>query len=771
MAISELRSHKNPTAITVAQFVNAFQRIWRDSRMGGGPRAQDPRARFPSRLGLAVSGGADSMALAYLCREWEKSSSSSSSSSSTSSSSNTSGSTTTSSGANDPSTIPPGINLTAFIIDHGARAESAHEAATVATWLAALGITTRILPLDWSALTTTPHTLPAFETHARRLRFQALGRACRAARIDALLTGHHRDDAVETTLWRLCTGARGAGGLAGIPACAGVPECHGVFGVCGSRGVVGVRSSYPTRVDAGLQHQHQQPQPQPQPQHLQAAMAAMATGTLPIIRPLLGFPKSDLLATCAVHGVPFVADPTNFDPTLTPRNAIRRLLAQDQLPRALRAERVVGLMGASQRLLRRAEQAAERVLGSCRVGGFVPETGVLGVRFAVSSEGEGDSVDQGGMRGIQIQARALRRITELVAPFPDHHFPLRAFEAFVARVFQQPPQEQEPEQSFTLGGVLFQPWSLPPTKKGEESTSLFQSPAAAHTHGSDTQEFSSNSNSNSNSTQKTWLLSRQPYMKNRLPELNIHLDCTEGSVLPKHEQEQKQDQPQDQSQDQDQDPDPDQEQWHLWDNRYWFRLGWTSSSTTTTKQSQSQPLPSNPNPNQTIHLRIRPLHKSDLTRLRQTEAQPESQTERAGDSDSDSDSDNASAHATTNQKREITDPKALTRLLAQVSPGRIRFTVPVLVLVRRRRQQQQQQQQQQRGKAERGVLAEAEAEAETEEEIPLALPTLDLWLPSSRPVRQDLEWLGGGEQSLSWEWRYKMVDRNTLRLMGWEEEE
>ncbi|PYH83875.1 adenine nucleotide alpha hydrolases-like protein [Aspergillus uvarum CBS 121591] len=733
MAISDLLHPKKPTAVPVSQFVNAFQQIWRDSRMGGGPRAPDPRARFPSRLGLAISGGADSMALAYLCREWEKSTS-------------TGGST--------------GIQLTAFIIDHRARAESAHEAATVAAWLAALGITTQILPLDWSALTTTPHTLPAFETHARRLRFQALGRACRAAGIDALLTGHHRDDAVETTLWRLCTGARGAG-LAGIPGCSGVPECHGVFGVSGSRGVGFVKSSYRPRlrVDPDHHHHHHQQQQQ-QPQHPQAAMAAMATGTLPIIRPLLGFPKSDLLATCAVHGVPFVSDPTNFDPTLTPRNAIRRLLAEQRLPRALRGESVLGLVGASQRLIRRAEEAAERVLGECRVGGFVPETGVVGVRFAAAAaassgererEGERGSVDQGGMRGngvhhTQIQALALRRITELVAPFPDNHFPLRAFEGFVARVFQG----QQPEQSFTLGGVLFQPLSLAPKKKGEES--IFQSPAAAPTH-------------HLNSTQKTWLLSRQPYMKNRLPELDIHLDCTEGSVTSTERKE------------------PEQEQWHLWDNRYWFRVGWTSSSTTTTTSKQSQPLPSNPNPNpnpkphQRIHLRIRPLHKSDLNHLRQCQSNanpnqhqhPHAKEPRTGtQTHSHRERDSDSAPAATNQKRELTDPKALTRLLAQVSPGRTRFTVPVLVLVRRR---QQQQQQQQGRKAERGVKVEAEAEAAEaateEEEIPLALPTLDLWLPSSLPFRHDPEWLGG--KSLSWAWRYKMVDRNTLRLMGWEE--
>ncbi|RAK79862.1 tRNA lysidine(34) synthetase [Aspergillus fijiensis CBS 313.89] len=633
MAISEILHHKKPTAITVSQFVNSFQRIWHDSRTRGGQRARN--TRFPSRLGLAISGGADSMALAYLCREWEKST--------------------------------PEVTVTAFIVDHRAREESSREAATVASWLADMNITTHILPLDWSSLTTSPQTLPAFETHARRLRFQALGRACRAAAIDALLTGHHRDDAVETTLWRLCTGARGAG-LAGIPECTGIPECHGMFGVVGSRGVELLRSAYPgpypphshSRVGSGQQQQQQQ----------QQQTAPMATGTLPIIRPLLAFPKSDLLATCATHRIPFVSDPTNFDPTLTPRNAIRSLLAQQKLPRALREGSVLGLMGASRRLIRTAEEESERLLRLCGVGGFVPETGVVGVGFpSLASCGDSRSVHT------QIQALALRRITELVSPFPDNHFPLRAFEPFVARVFRGKQEQEQEEQPFTLGGVLFQPLSFSQAqqKKGEE-----RSDAPKNSNGSN---------------QNTWLLSRQPYMKNRLPALDFHL-CTEGSVTTPERQEQEQEQ--------------EQEQWHLWDNRYWFRVGWSSSSSSSSAPPKSIPNPNpgissqNPEPPK-IHLRLRPLQKSDLSILRQ-----------------------------------IADPKALTRLLAQVSPGRTRFTIPVLVQVL--------------------------------EEIPLVLPTLDLWLPSSPALKHQGRWPEG--KSLRWEWRYKMVDRaGTLRLMGWETEE
>lgn len=60
-------------------------------------------------VGLAVSGGADSMALAFLCRQLERSG------------------------------LLGRISVTAFVVDHRARVESSQEARTVATWLDAMG--------------------------------------------------------------------------------------------------------------------------------------------------------------------------------------------------------------------------------------------------------------------------------------------------------------------------------------------------------------------------------------------------------------------------------------------------------------------------------------------------------------------------------------------------------------------------------------------------------------------------------------------------------
>jgi PP-loop family len=59
--------------------------------------------------GVAVSGGADSMALAHLCKQLES------------------------------SRLVDRLTVKAFVVDHKARAESSREARTVAGWLAGMG--------------------------------------------------------------------------------------------------------------------------------------------------------------------------------------------------------------------------------------------------------------------------------------------------------------------------------------------------------------------------------------------------------------------------------------------------------------------------------------------------------------------------------------------------------------------------------------------------------------------------------------------------------
>jgi tRNA(Ile)-lysidine synthase len=135
---------------------------------------------FESRpaLAVAVSGGADSVCLALLANDWAR---------------------------------QRGGAITALIVDHGLRAESAREAAMVVDWLRARAIAAVVLRWDG--------TKPAsgIQEAARDARYRLLAAWCREAGVLHLLLAHHRDDQVETAALRAARGS-GPDGLAGMSA-------------------------------------------------------------------------------------------------------------------------------------------------------------------------------------------------------------------------------------------------------------------------------------------------------------------------------------------------------------------------------------------------------------------------------------------------------------------------------------------------------------------------------------------------------------------------
>lgn len=131
----------------------------------------------PLRLAVAVSGGADSLALALLSHDWAK---------------------------------KRGVALTALTVDHRLRSESAAEARQVARWLKARGIDHRILV--WKHGRKPAANLQA---QARDARYALLQDHCRRAGITHLLLAHHRDDQAETLLLRAARGS-GVDGMAGM---------------------------------------------------------------------------------------------------------------------------------------------------------------------------------------------------------------------------------------------------------------------------------------------------------------------------------------------------------------------------------------------------------------------------------------------------------------------------------------------------------------------------------------------------------------------------
>ncbi|KAF9082653.1 hypothetical protein BGX23_012230 [Mortierella sp. AD031] len=216
-------------------------------------------------VGIAVSGGVDSMALAtLLARHYSLQDRGDSASDSDGGCKRT-------------------TRLHAFIVDHKLRDNSTEEANYVAQQVQKLNVVPHVLTLDWS----TPDSLDLdhhhnkgeqlnstndvsqkpdrihLETKARLRRYKAIAQKCHALSIENLFVGHHAGDQVETTLFRFSR-ASGIDGLAGIQSLAPL-------------GVLAVPEALDIRV----------------------------------VRPLLQVSKDRLRATCEEAGTLWVEDPSN----------------------------------------------------------------------------------------------------------------------------------------------------------------------------------------------------------------------------------------------------------------------------------------------------------------------------------------------------------------------------------------------------------------------------------------------------------------------------
>ncbi|KAJ2159545.1 hypothetical protein GGF46_002954 [Coemansia sp. RSA 552] len=145
------------------------------------------------RLLLAVSGGADSMALAYLVGR-----------------------------AAGPEYC---YSLT---VDHGFRSESTREAKAVGKYMQSIGIRHEIRTLHWGSGSDTGNGVPLppaqrLEEVARERRYSEIGSVCWQHGIHAVLTGHHAGDQAETFLFRFLRQS-GIHGLAGMPLQAQLPR-------------------------------------------------------------------------------------------------------------------------------------------------------------------------------------------------------------------------------------------------------------------------------------------------------------------------------------------------------------------------------------------------------------------------------------------------------------------------------------------------------------------------------------------------------------------
>ncbi len=120
------------------------------------------------RLAVAVSGGADSMALCLLAHTWA---------------------------------TERGGQALALTVDHGLRAASGAEADRVGRWLSARGIEHEVL--RWMG--EKPRT--GLEVKARQVRYRLLQQYCRERGVLHLLIGHHLQDQAETVVMRAARGS------------------------------------------------------------------------------------------------------------------------------------------------------------------------------------------------------------------------------------------------------------------------------------------------------------------------------------------------------------------------------------------------------------------------------------------------------------------------------------------------------------------------------------------------------------------------------------
>ncbi len=132
-----------------------------------------------ARIAVAVSGGADSMALALLLAAWAK---------------------------------DTGADVAAVTVDHRLRAEAAAEAAQVAEWLKPRGVAHATLAWEEGALESKDRSP---QKAARDARYRLMTAWCLREGRSHLFLAHHADDQVETFLMRLTRGS-GINGLASM---------------------------------------------------------------------------------------------------------------------------------------------------------------------------------------------------------------------------------------------------------------------------------------------------------------------------------------------------------------------------------------------------------------------------------------------------------------------------------------------------------------------------------------------------------------------------
>ncbi|KAK0741783.1 hypothetical protein B0T21DRAFT_381566 [Apiosordaria backusii] len=385
--------HSTARAITPREFLDALHATCN-------PRFPYDRGRSHKPIALAISGGVDSMALAYLSAKirptdyWFR------------------------------VADHPVSNPVAYIVNHNLRKGMDQEVKQVAKALNELKIFATVAKIQWDQVLgkgVDPNKLPNIETLARQQRYRKLGALCQSCRTMSLFTAHHEDDQYETILMRLLSG-HGYRGMRGMRPATDIPECYNMHGVYQSGFIDDQKSKhpvwnlYPNRaernkilralredVNVDLAGFAEKAQPMMWRTDLKDAFSAdqdydewiarsnkpapplptmdLEDGGVMVYRPLMHFDKERLIATCLENKVPWFEDHTNTDPTLTMRNAVRQMWKNHKLPEALQKPAILRLAERCRKRVAFEEAEADRLLQNALIPHFEPSTGTLVVQL------------------------------------------------------------------------------------------------------------------------------------------------------------------------------------------------------------------------------------------------------------------------------------------------------------------------------------------------------------------------------------------------------
>ncbi|KAI2641995.1 adenine nucleotide alpha hydrolases-like protein [Xylaria nigripes] len=464
-----------PRPIGVHEFAEALRAI-------SPPRFSTTKQTMRRTVGMAVSGGVDSMALAYLCSQLKRY------------------------GSNFTVSDNPISNFNAFVVDHLLREGSTEEAYAVKQIMRDMGHRSDVYQISWKKILASykyqykhQKDLPNIESLARRLRYRLMGGAASHRRVASILLAHHEDDQYETVLMRLLQG-HGVWGLRGMKAASDIPECEGIHGAYQSGYVDDQKRPMPfysqnvprryykyvkselrsdinrlmveeelkdtvmDRLGYDFEALYQTgPTVPPDLDNVSAE-----DGGVMIYRPLLGFSKDRLIATCEANGVPWFEDGTNKNPTLTMRNAVRHMCKNYTLPLALQKPAILSLSNRCRKTVETLEAEANRLLAETIIHDLELNVGSVTVQFPEYSLSRFPRDKSSParrhariLRQREVAGLLIRRLIALVGP-DERSIPLANLQNFISRLFpglsiDADDQSVGPPKAFVVAGVYFVP--------------------------------------------------------------------------------------------------------------------------------------------------------------------------------------------------------------------------------------------------------------------------------------------------------------------------